>query len=40
MPSFLKQNSISYVHTINIPHTICIVLSIVRKIRNDLKYAY
>lgn len=27
MPSFLKQYSISYVHTINIPHTIYIVLS-------------
>lgn len=27
MPLFLKQYSVSYVHTINIPHTIYIVLS-------------
>lgn len=32
MPSFLKQYSTSYVHTINMPHTICIVGSIVRNL--------
>lgn len=32
MTLFLKQHSMSCVHTINIPHTIYIVLSIVRNL--------